>query len=126
MARVFENPANGFRQEVSASATLGALVLGPIYFALVGAWAWAAAEFLIAIALILSLGAFGVLLSVLFQLILSLLAQKIASENYLKKGWREVFPGNATPVASEKACPQCAEMVKAEAKVCRFCRHAFD
>ena len=27
---------------------------------------------------------------------------------------------------SDKECPQCAEMVKARAKICRFCRHVFD
>lgn len=32
------------------------------------------------------------------------------------------------PVKSEdlKSCPQCAEEVKAAAKVCRFCQHEFD
>ena len=29
-------------------------------------------------------------------------------------------------VAAKKTCPACAETVKAEAKICRFCRHGFD
>lgn len=30
-----------------------------------------------------------------------------------------------TPVISEKKCPMCAEMVKYDAKICRFCNHEF-
>lgn len=30
------------------------------------------------------------------------------------------------PAPLEKVCPQCAEKVKAEAKICRFCGHKFE
>jgi hypothetical protein len=32
----------------------------------------------------------------------------------------------AAPVKDTKICPQCAEGVKAAARVCRFCGHQFD
>jgi len=30
-----------------------------------------------------------------------------------------------TDGADEKKCPECAEMVKTDAKICRYCRHVF-
>ncbi|MES0135602.1 hypothetical protein NKJ88_11700 [Mesorhizobium sp. M0016] len=44
--------------------------------------------------------------------------------------WRDqrndIEPGSKSsgPVL-EKKCPDCAEMVKADARICRFCRHEF-
>lgn len=32
---------------------------------------------------------------------------------------------NKSKNMNEKECPQCAEMVKEKAKICRFCRHEF-
>lgn len=29
------------------------------------------------------------------------------------------------PTVNEKKCPKCAELVKAEARICRFCNHEF-
>lgn len=31
----------------------------------------------------------------------------------------------SSPVEDEKTCPQCAEQVKAAAKICRYCGHSF-
>jgi hypothetical protein len=35
--------------------------------------------------------------------------------------------GRADPAdGASKKCPDCAELVQADAKICRFCRHQFD
>ncbi|WP_374120278.1 zinc ribbon domain-containing protein [Mesorhizobium onobrychidis] len=34
-------------------------------------------------------------------------------------------PGITFGPILEKQCPDCAEMVKADARICRFCRHQF-
>jgi hypothetical protein len=36
-----------------------------------------------------------------------------------------VFGGTAVSSSRTKKCPQCAEDVKADARICRFCRHEF-
>jgi Uncharacterised protein family UPF0547 len=48
----------------------------------------------------------------------------------LPKASQEPASDDPTPASTEdaetKTCPQCAETVKAQAKICRFCRHDFE
>lgn len=75
------------------------------------------------------------------------MAVRIADRKHLGGGWlwglalgwigvwvlmaqptpRQFTIGPGTVVASPelKKCPQCAELVRSEAKVCRFCKHNF-
>lgn len=39
---------------------------------------------------------------------------------------REDTPTTTQSTPSEKVCPMCAETVRAEAKICRFCGHKFE
>lgn len=39
--------------------------------------------------------------------------------------YRAQVAAPSAPASDEKTCPQCAEQVKAAAKVCRYCGHSF-
>jgi len=49
---------------------------------------------------------------------------EVALSNDLNARAGTGLPRDAT--GSNKTCPQCAEQVKWEAQICRFCRHRFD
>ncbi|CAE6816018.1 hypothetical protein R69927_00429 [Paraburkholderia domus] len=90
MDRTFENPLNGHKQTVGIVNMLLAILFGPIYFAIAGAWAWALVEFLLAALLYASLGAPATLLVVPMQFVIGLGAGAILAKKYLARGWREV------------------------------------
>lgn len=131
MARIFENPANGYQESVNfATSALGAALFGPVYFALKGAWSWAIVEFIWSFALI-AMWPPLTLIVIPIQLLVGLLAPGILAKRYLQRGWKEIKEtetGRANPTTSEsiaKACPQCMRAVDTNAQDCGFCGHRF-
>jgi hypothetical protein len=118
----FKNPANGHTEEKSAP-WLWTLLFGGIYLVLNGAWAPALIWFLIGCLLYGAMGAPATLLMFVVGIIYSALATSIIRNVYLRKGWIEVDDDSGSPAASSsmKKCPACAELIKAEATICRYC-----
>ncbi|HYE49591.1 MAG TPA: hypothetical protein VEB20_08370 [Azospirillaceae bacterium] len=88
---VFENPMNGYREEVSGLSVLWTLLFGCFYFMFRGAWGAAVLSFLV----VLALGSisFGIL-GFLAWIIIALCAPAILRGMYLRRGWREVAAGS--------------------------------
>jgi hypothetical protein len=89
MARVFENPANGYREELTSwVAVVAAFFLGPLYLALKGVWT----HFFVW--LVLAIIGLGTIVLAPFYVIVHvgymLATPEIVAGNYLRRGWREV------------------------------------
>ncbi|MBS0308545.1 MAG: DUF2628 domain-containing protein [Proteobacteria bacterium] len=131
MTRQFENPANGYREEVGFGASVGTFFFGFIYLAIKGQWRHAAAILIAIVILIGALGPPGVMFIFVIWVGYAIAAPSIIANSYLRNGWREVeetYSSNVAPPVKKndtKKCPKCAEEVKFEAKICRFCRHEF-
>ena len=75
----FQNPTNGYIEEVPGAAWLWTLLFGSLYFAVRGVWGHAV------VSLVLAFCTFG-----LSWLIYPFLAQGILEKQYLRKGWIRV------------------------------------
>jgi len=49
-----------------------------------------------------------------------------SAQDNIGKDTAAVVASSTVPAAAEKTCPQCAEVIKLAAKVCRFCGHRFE
>jgi hypothetical protein len=87
MAR-FRNPANGYKESVTPLSILGAVLFGPIWFAVQGLWAHAIIQ-LVGIALLSGFFLFWPLL-IVFWLLYALLAPVLLSRAFLRRGWQRV------------------------------------
>jgi hypothetical protein len=88
--RVFEHPANGYREQIDNSVIGWTLVIGPIYLALKGLWTFAIIQ---AVGLIIFWGVGGLFGAATLILVGLYTGSKVKDElatSYLRKGWREV------------------------------------
>jgi hypothetical protein len=62
----------------------------------------------------------GFILSLFLSPLIGALIVAVTSKNPKNLEKREMATGQM------KKCPMCAEMIRAEAKICRFCNHKFE
>lgn len=109
------DPATGVKEQMWKGFSWPCLFLGPIWFLFKRMWAWTA------IALILATITAGV-----SWLLFPFFANSAHRESRTKDGWRREFdaPTLGAGASDLIRCPECRELVRYDARICKHCRSA--
>jgi len=112
------NPENGYAETKSLPA-LWTILFGGLYIISCGLWAAALIWIVFVFLFYAWLGPTGTIPVVMMSFVYAGLAPSMIRRSYLQRGWVEEVEGG--PETARK-CPACAEIVRAEAVICRFCK----
>ncbi len=124
---VYEHPSNQHRVYVKRGFNWPAFLFGPFWFLARGLALWG----LFWLVVVITLGVLtGGILVVPAWLVGSIFANANYRSHLLRQGYHKVAAATATAKgvsveSTARTCPQCKEIVKTDAVVCRFCGHRF-
>lgn len=86
----FENPNNGYREDVGGGSVVLALLFGWFYFVVKGLWSHVLIQAIVVVALAVLTGGPGALIAVPLWIGYAVATPSILRARYLRTGWREV------------------------------------